>query len=63
MQITEAQLFEMLGRLFAEIKVLTAENEILRKQNLALSQPQPEIKPRLEKRGYDTMQREEEASG
>ena len=30
MQITEAQLFEMLGRLFAEIKVLTAENEALK---------------------------------
>lgn len=29
-QVTEAQLFEMLGRLFAELRAVTAENAQLR---------------------------------
>jgi hypothetical protein len=37
-QITEAQLFEMLGRLFAELRATNAENEQLK---MAVSQLQP----------------------
>jgi hypothetical protein len=41
-QVTEAQLFEMLGRLFAELRAVTAENAQLR---MAVGAKEPEKTP------------------
>jgi len=42
-QITEAQLFEMMGRLFAELRALNAENEQLR---LSVAQLEGQLQPK-----------------
>ena len=46
-QITESQLFEHLGRVYAEVKALTLENAQLR---LAIADLQKQLEPKTEKK-------------